>query len=139
MRPPDITIGTSYLERWYLIPRNRYLNVYLHRFTGSDDDRALHDHPWHSVSFLLKGRLDEISSGRPGRIETNRYREVPRYWPVLRRATFAHRLKLIRGPAWTLFITGPNIRSWGFLCPQGWRHWSDFTDETGSHVGRGCE
>lgn len=30
-----------YLLRWYIIP----LNVYLHKFMRSDDDRALHDHP----------------------------------------------------------------------------------------------
>ena len=139
MRQPDVTIGENYLERWYLIPRNRFLNVYLHKFSGSDDDRALHDHPWHSVSFLLKGRLDEIMPARAGRLERQRRREVPRFIPVFRSATHAHRLELIEGPAWTVFITGPKFRSWGFLCPQGWRHWKDFTDATGNNVGRGCE
>lgn len=139
MRAPDVTIGENYLERWYLIPRNRFLNVYLHKFSGSDDDRALHDHPWHSVSFLLKGRLDEIMPARQGWLEKHRRREVPRFIPVFRRATHAHRLQLIEGPAWTVFITGPKYRSWGFLCPQGWRHWREFTDATGNHVGRGCE
>ena len=139
MRQPDVTIGENYLERWYLIPRNRFLNVYLHKFSGCDDDRALHDHPWHSVSFLLKGRLDEIMPARAGRLERQRRREVPRFIPVFRSATHAHRLELIEGPAWTVFITGPKFRSWGFLCPQGWRHWKDFTDATGNNVGRGCE
>lgn len=60
MRPPDRIIGEEYLCRWYLIPRNRFIGVMLHWFIGSDDDRALHDHPWWSISFLLKGELYEI-------------------------------------------------------------------------------
>ena len=48
-------------------------------------------------------------------------------------------------PAWSLFITGPVTREWGFHCPQGWRHWKDFTSyrEVGEDgrgcIGRGCE
>lgn len=63
-RKPDLCIGgedSPYLKRWWLIPRNRFFNVYLHQFLKDDDDRALHDHPWWSVSFLLKGRLREIT------------------------------------------------------------------------------
>ena len=33
-----------YLHRWYVIPRNRFLNLYLHKFLRDDEDRALHDH-----------------------------------------------------------------------------------------------
>lgn len=58
-RPPDFEVGDGYLGRWFIIPRNRWFNVYLHRFTGSDDDRALHDHPWWSLSIMLAGALDE--------------------------------------------------------------------------------
>lgn len=47
-RPPDVVIGgdaSPYMRRWWVIPRNRRFNVYLHHFLRSDDDRALHDHP----------------------------------------------------------------------------------------------
>lgn len=131
MRPPDIKIGDDYLWRWYVIPRNRFFNIYLHRFGRSDDDRALHDHPWYSVSFLLSGEM----------IEHN-FRgicTIRRWWPIVRSAKFAHRLELVKGPVWTLFITGPNIRSWGFYCPRGWRHWRAFTTETGNDIGAGCD
>lgn len=134
-RPPDRVIGENYLERWHIIPRNRYLNVYLHKFTGSDDDRALHDHPWNSVSFLLKGGAWEVfkSDGKLAQ------RRITRFWPVFRRATHAHRMVITRGPVWTIFITGPKVRSWGFLCPQGWRHWREFSTPDGNRVGRGCD
>ena len=42
---PHMVIGGAedpYLLRWYLIPRNPFVNVYLHKFLRSDDDRALH-------------------------------------------------------------------------------------------------
>jgi hypothetical protein len=134
-RKPDVVIGDSYLQRWHLVPRNRLLNVYLHRFTGSDDDRALHDHPWPSMSLLLRGGMTEHFRTPGG----ERWRTLPWLRPVFRRAEFAHRLALRHGPAWTLFITGPKVREWGFLCAGGWRHWSAFTDETGQRVGRGCD
>lgn len=45
--PCDFTIGgheRPYLLRWFIIPRNRFFNIYLHKFLRSDDDRALLDH-----------------------------------------------------------------------------------------------
>ena len=59
---PHFIIGgvdDPYLLRWFLIPRNHILNVYLHKFLRSDDDRALHDHPWWFVSIMLRGRYLE--------------------------------------------------------------------------------
>ena len=137
MTKPHRIIGESYLHRWHLLPRNPFLNVYLHRFIGSDDDRALHDHPWPSLSILLKGTLFEIFSKNGSRMHQSR--RIRRGVPVFRRATFAHRLVLgVGGDAWTLFLTGPVIRPWGFICPKGWVHHKDFTDATGTRIGRGC-
>jgi hypothetical protein len=60
---------------------------------------------------------------------------------VLRGPNLAHRIELVEGrPAWTLLITGPAVRSWGFWCDRGARfvHWKKFTDPTGNAVGPGC-
>jgi len=127
---PDRIIGGDYLHRWYIIPHNRVFNIYLHRFGRSDDDRALHDHPWYSVSFLLQGELLEHY--------LNGCRHIPHFLPVFRTAKFAHRLELVKGPVWTIFITGPRVRSWGFYCSNGWRHWRDFTTTDESQVEKGC-
>ena len=131
-RGPDKIIGDDYLRRWYIIPRNPILNVYLHEYTGSDDDRALHDHPWPSLSLMLLGEVREHDHHGHRDIGGGEWR--------LRGARYAHRLELRTQAAMTLFITGPRIRSWGFHCPQGWRHWRDFVDpnDTGRR-GRGCE
>ena len=66
-RPHKVIGGPDpYLLRWHVIPRNRLLNVYVHKFLRSDDDRALHDHPWWFVSLILRGRYDEVA-GPPRR------------------------------------------------------------------------
>lgn len=52
----------EYLWRWHMIPRNRWFNIYLHKFAHGDDDRALHDHPWASASLILDGRYIEHTS-----------------------------------------------------------------------------
>ncbi|GBQ69758.1 hypothetical protein AA103196_2302 [Ameyamaea chiangmaiensis NBRC 103196] len=165
-RPPDFVIGdpeAPYLLRWYLIPRNRWFNVYLHKFLRSDEDRALHDHPWWWVSLILRGRYLE---------HTPSDTFLRRAWrPRWGRATALHRVELFRArvcttvrtpdqngicrtrhsfsdarsmeAVWTIFITGPRVREWGFACPNGWRHWRDFCgvreDGTNSGTtGRGC-
>lgn len=136
-RVPDVTIGPSdspYLMRWYVIPRNRWMNVYFHLFLRSDDDRAHHDHPWCSMSILLKGCYLEHMQGQ----------EAPAFRPEghvgVRSATALHRVELFDKPVWTLFLTGPKTREWGFQCSRGWRHWKTFTDPDNPHqVGRGCD
>jgi hypothetical protein len=124
------TGNEPYLVRWHIIPRNKWFNIYLHHILKSDDERALHDHPWASLSFKLKGPLSEVYSlplavgfeGMP-----SHDRNIPWLWPVYRSSTFAHRLVLPPGKsAWTIFITGRHVRLWGFWCPQGWRYWRDY-------------
>lgn len=142
-RSPDVVIGGSerpYLRRWWVIPRNRFFNVYLHQFLRSDDDRALHDHPWINLSILIDGEYTEHTIAKGG----VHYRVIRKTGAIsglkARMPAAAHRVELHAGPVWTLFITGPNVRSWGFHCPKGWVHWRDFTNpsDNGATVGRGC-
>ena len=140
-RDPDFVIGPKdapYLQRWWLIPRNRWFNVYLHHFLHSDDDRALHDHMYFNVSVLLRGRYVEhtIRQGGVGHAVERRAGTL-----AFRSPWRAHRLEILPGEqCWTLFVTGPRIRNWGFHCPKGWRRWQDFVDARDSgQVGRGCE
>lgn len=140
-RGPDFIIGSDetgiYLNRWWLIPRNRWFNIYLHQFLRSDDDRALHDHPWFNLSWLIRGSYIEHTISAGG---INRKRRRVRGDFKLRPPWAAHRIELDDGDCWTVFITGPRLRSWGFHCPEsGWVHWRDFTasDNAGA-IGRGC-
>lgn len=138
-RPPDFIIGggdNPYMLRWWLIPRNRFFNVYLHKFLRSDDDRALHDHPWWNVSFILSGEYVEHMILAGGVHRAQRYVGGNIRF---RGATTAHRIEIDK-PTWSLFFTGPVIRQWGFHCPNGWRHWKEFvSDRDSGAIGKGCE
>lgn len=137
-RAPDFIIGPDknppYIRRWWIIPRNKFFNIYLHEVQQDDDDRALHDHPWWNMSYVIEGGYNEITPKHPEgkKLLEGQYR--------FRWASQLHRLALLTHPGRTitLFITGPRIREWGFQCPQGWRHWKIFTGESKGVVGRGC-
>ena len=136
-RPRDFYIGDDplapYLNRWWIIPRSTGANCYLHEILRSDDDRALHDHPWANTSMVIDGRyIEHLPDG------SSHMREAGSI--VTREATAAHRLEILPGErAVSLFITGPKVRDWGFHCPKGWVHWKDFTaGENGESVGAGC-
>lgn len=134
---PDLIIKpdgeTEYLRRWYVVPRRKYrFNVYIHQMLADDDHRALHDHPWENVSVFLAGEALEIVED--GSIFTRKPGNV-----VFRMAEQAHRFEVVE-TTWTLFLTGPVRREWGFHCPKGWVHWRQFTQgHKGSSIGRGCD
>lgn len=131
--PTDPTIA-AYMLRWWKIKRNAYFNIYFHRVFRSDDDKALHDHPWWSFSIVLEGGYYEH------RIENGGIHKKVWHGPgsiLFRRSgSQAHRLELKShtGPkkhpgtvrdglisAKTIFITGPVLRRWGFHDgPHGW-------------------
>lgn len=134
---------SPYLSRWYLLGRPHMadgsspfvdgnpkvdiiwakgLGLYLHRFHRSDDDTALHNHPWRwAASLILAGgyreerrkvEQTEDRVGRPpGEIEAFDYK--PGDVNVLTSETF-HRVDLYEGDAWSLFLTGPKFAGWGF-------------------------
>lgn len=157
-REPDMLIGGAerpYMRRWWLLPRNPVFNIYLHHFLRDDDDRALHDHPWPSLSFLLEGGVYETWAPDPSRAAEWAHQQQRYLAPgaiVWRGPRFAHRLTLpyegcsiTPRPAITLFVVGPRVREWGFWCPKsspagGWRPWQKFValDDPG-RVGPGCE
>lgn len=157
-RAPDFVIGGAerpYLCRWFLIPRNPIFNVYLHQFLRSDDDRAHHSHPWlFNVTRLLKGCYVEHTI-EAGGIVVRTHRDAGDW--KFRWGAAPHRLQLTRAMAvvphvgllpvgderecWTLFVTGPRVREWGFYCGErDFVHWKRFTaaEDSGS-VGKGCE
>lgn len=159
---PDFIIrprGTDQTLRWWVIPRNRFFNIYLHKFIQSDEDMALHDHPWHNASILIDGEYIEHREGIWPKLREEGY-------VYFRKASSAHRVELFSATkkfyhyvginqhpveetindqgkyksVITIFITGPKIREWGFWCPKGWRHWKDFCDSRDHGViGKGCE
>lgn len=161
-RWPDRVIGENvdpYLLRWHLIPRNSFFNIYLHKFMRSDDNRALHDHPWAwNISLILRGQYiehmpyDRKRFAKPQisdnitLVDMRTKTKNRRAWrPIFRWGITPHRVELIKyqesfvprwgwslikeRPVWTIFITGRYVREWGFYCAHGWRWWKIFVSE----------
>lgn len=150
-QPPDFVIGDPadpYLCRWWILPRNNFHNQYIHHMRCDDDDRALHDHMYHNCSIVLRGTYGEVTHGRKTmrwfRKHKKEFAGLPQAQSsfglptiklsreagsiVFRRPGTPHRLTVEKGPVWTLFITGPRVRQWGFHTEAGWVHWADFCD-----------
>ncbi len=132
-RPADENItanneGSPYLHRWHLIPKNRFINIYLHRFTGPDQ-RVMHDHPWISLAYTLQGYFDEVFCRaswlkKYGSHYRTQRRIYQGHW-TYRNSTFLHYLDPGPDGAWTLFMTGPKLRGWGFATADGWKPWRE--------------
>jgi len=140
-REPDFIVGglkNPYLKRWFVIPRNRFFNIYLHHFLRSDDDRALHDHSYSSISIILRGSYVEHTIAAGGIHHRQQLSEGQ--IKIRLSGAFAHRIEVDK-PCWTLFITGPRYREWGFHCAdRGWVAWQDFTNpDNPGETGRGCD
>ncbi|WP_457226787.1 hypothetical protein [Mycobacteroides abscessus] len=144
-QPHQIIGGNNdpYLLRWYLIPRNPVLNIYLHQFLRSDDDRALHDHPWWFWSMVLLGHYYEHRADG---------RRIKRHAGSIayRRAETRHRVELPTSndpfsllsredSCVILVITGPRVRVWGFWCKAGKRAdvFDDITPDQFDRIQRG--
>lgn len=133
---------SPYMLRWWKIPRNPFFNMYFHHVLRSDDDRALHDHPWFSFSIVLQGGYFEhtiLAGGVHSKIWYG-----PGSVKFRRAGKCAHRLELAQDedydlgypelPAKTIFITGPVLRRWGFHAQQRWVdafEWDDFCHDNG--------
>lgn len=106
--------GRLHKRRYWLL-RARWLQVVIHHIVD-DDLRAMHDHPWWSMTVVLRGLGMEHTPEL-----------IRMLWPgvvVLRRAEELHRITVgPRGSLWTLFITGPERRVWGYKTPHGWVPW----------------
>lgn len=141
--PGDDSIP-AYMLRWWKIPRNWAFNIYYHIVKRSDDDTALHDHPWWNFSIVLEGGYWEHLI-LPGGVHHKTW-----YGPgavrFRRSGAFAHRLELkpeldkYRDPTGeelpvkTIFITGPVLRRWGFHHTERWvdaYEWDEYCDERG--------
>ncbi|TXG82042.1 MAG: hypothetical protein E6R12_12570 [Sphingomonadales bacterium] len=129
--PPNEVIGRNgqpYLQRWYVArQRNAAIdNVYIHRFTSSDPGEDMHDHPWSSHGVVLRGWYGEHWIDDAG----ERHFDVR--WPgevIARRADTRHAISSCQPGTVTLFMTGPKIRDWGFVTPDGWVHHQQYHQE----------
>lgn len=112
-----------YVIRWRI--ETPVGSIRLHHWLGSDDDRAFHDHPWRFVTCVLRGGYTDRSPGgdeylRPGAI---------RYRPA------RHQHTVVPDPdgAWTVIVTGPRVRTWGFWAAGKFKKANKWFAERGHH------
>lgn len=108
----------GYMNRWWVLREHWWTlgcSARVHEILRSDNDRHFHDHPWWSVSIILRGRYHEHfpypaeSKWRsPGSI-------------IVRSARTQHQLHIPpHTTTWSLFIMGPKGKErWGFYTPHG--------------------
>lgn len=97
----------TYLYRWTIL-RVGSIAVYLHKFVGEDWSIDKHDHPKRFWSIGLRGWYYEDTPMGVAKWSAPWFRTFP--------ATHVHRLfgPTSERPCWTLVITGPAVREWGF-------------------------
>jgi hypothetical protein len=81
-------------------------SIRLHHWLAPDDDRAKHDHPWSFTTFVLKGGYTDSSPSGEEHLRAPAIRH--------RKAEHQHTVFPDPGCAWTVIITGPKTRQWGF-------------------------
>jgi hypothetical protein len=125
-----------YLLRWYIF-KTRWVSLFLHKFVRSDEDRALHDHPW---AFLVipiwRGYMEhnEIVADAPVPGGVHRWDNKTRVLPFIgtryRNELYRHRVELLTDaagkplPAWSLFFHFEKRREWGFWPKEGFIQWN---------------
>lgn len=136
---------SKYLSRWYLLggprmpdgssafdrfgaprdgavyPFGQRFGIYLHKFHRGDDEPQLHSHPWRwAISLILAGGYREERRDSANRAYS-RY-VYPGELNFIRADDF-HRVDLLQEDAWSLFIAGPKVQSWGFWDRHTDRAW----------------
>ena len=115
----------DYMRRWWVIPPSKWypFSVRVHEILRSDNDRALHDHPWSYMTIILEGGYWEHTADG----------KVKWYGPgsvLFRSYTNTHRLEVPPGTvATTLFCMGPYRQEWGFHTPEGKIPWRQYLGE----------
>jgi hypothetical protein len=121
----ELTCQTGvYVRRWYV--ETPFFSVRLHHWLHSDDDRNLHDHPWWFVSFVLSGGYIDVTETKAEYLHAGDIRYRP--------AFHQHSVQVDDGGAWTLLVTGPKIRKWGFQVGKKWKKANKYFLEHGKHV-----
>lgn len=114
-----------YLRRWRI--EAPLFSIRLHHWLHSDDTRSFHDHPWGFYTIILKGKYHDCSPADPNKIpfmKTNWDGSTYPYPIVMelmtpgkvryRPAHHKHYVLVEPPGCWTILITGPKIRRWGF-------------------------
>ncbi len=92
--------------RWEVV-RCRWFSLLLHHLVAETAHDMCHTHPWWFVALVVRGGYWEFASStgwcwrRPGSL-------------LFRRAEWAHNVVTDSRGMWSIVLTGPRVREWGF-------------------------
>lgn len=136
---PILKDGELYMERFWLFnaypdtgasgadrkPWRFPISIRIHRIVLPDQDRDLHDHPWNARTFILRGHYTEVRQEvTPGTgtswIDGDHmgeavYTRLAGDTAALKFGEYHRITEVSPGGVWTLFVTGKNRGTWGFL------------------------
>lgn len=121
----------GYMERYWLIKPNpkrwffKDFSIRIHRILRSDTDDCFHDHPWASMSIILRGgywELMPLKQSQHPRIDFYFSKHVWRKTGaiVIRKARFRHKIMIPSGfDCWSMFVMFRKTEKWGFYTRKG--------------------
>lgn len=115
--------GSPYLIRWVL--NLGFCSIRLHNWLDSDDLRHKHDHAWWFITYVIKGHYVNIDC-----IDNEDMKKGS--W-ALRGAEHRHCVKVLE-PTWTIMLTGPATRKWGFWVNGKFKKANKYFFEQGHHT-----
>lgn len=113
-----------YVRRWVL--ETPWFSVRLHHWLHSDDNRALHDHTWWFCTLVLRGCYWDIGREHTEKMSAGTLRFRP--------AGHSHYVQVRPSGCWTLLLTGPIVREFGFWTKKGWRKANRYFYDNGQHI-----
>lgn len=111
-----------YAVRWVF--ETPAFSIRVHKWISHDDPRYKHDHAWDFITFVLKGGYVDV-----GDKEDHLKRFSLRY----RRSSHIHTVYPDDGGCWTILLTGPIVRQYGFWIGERFRRASKFFYIYGHH------
>jgi hypothetical protein len=99
-------IGEDFIR--FQLLKTPWFNLYLHRLWAPQAHPECHDHPWWFYTIVLKNGYFEYQAG-----DKVWYYRLPGAF-LYRPANFSHNVITPWGVCWSLVLTGPKVREWGF-------------------------
>jgi hypothetical protein len=103
----------STVTGYWLIEIKNLFSIVLLKFEGDSRD-AFHEHAFNSISWLLKGRLQEEFQDKTYKFY------MPSFKPIITKKTTCHKVDS-GGTSWVLSFRGPWNKTWKEYLPQGER------------------
>lgn len=120
-----------YLRRW--VAQLGAFSIRVHHFHRSDDARFPHDHPWWFLTLVLRGGYYDVSQGEDGDEIDVLHAGSIRFRPALHRHMVLVDYKANPKGCWTIILTGPHLRNWGFWVNGKFKKSNKYFLEHGHH------